>query len=135
MGKEYEMKAVDLLKSMDRISEIMIERRCSFTKAKSVAKQEAIDAFAAIKPKPPVPVQSEPKKADTKSSTGSNDHLVCLSFRVEEVIERHDGGGVVFYDTTLKNYITGEIITLRGRHWPAGSKVDFRETVIPPTLA
>jgi hypothetical protein len=54
-------------------------------------------------------------------------NMVSLSFHVKEIIERDMGNGVVVYDTKLRDYCTNEIITVRGRPWRVGSKVDFLE--------
>lgn len=48
-----------------------------------------------------------------------------LSFKVIEIRQRIDGS-TVFYDTILRLYAREEIITIRGRPFKIGSKVDFR---------
>lgn len=60
---------------------------------------------------------------------------VCLSFIVEEIVERYAGDGVVVHDTTLRNFQGVETLSIRGRIWPVGSKVDFREIGALPTIA
>jgi len=49
---------------------------------------------------------------------------VGLSFKVIRIIEQIDGD-VVYYDTILREYSGGEIISYRGNPWPIGSKIDF----------
>lgn len=52
--------------------------------------------------------------------------VVSLSFEVTAIIERKEYG-VVYHDTILQHYVTGEKQTIRGKPWPVGAKVDFRE--------
>lgn len=53
-------------------------------------------------------------------------HKNTLSFQVMEIVERFTHECVV-YDTKLRFYPTNEIITIRGKPWSVGSKVDFTE--------
>lgn len=60
---------------------------------------------------------------------------ICLSFVVESITERliyptHVSSSAIFpdivvTDTSLRNLVTDQLITIRGRHWPLGSKIDF----------
>ncbi|MBM3120388.1 MAG: hypothetical protein FJ006_12755 [Chloroflexi bacterium] len=52
--------------------------------------------------------------------------VVSLSFCVTAIVERKLCGAQIF-DTKLQEYNTHEIITVRGKPWKVGDKVDFRE--------
>jgi hypothetical protein len=58
---------------------------------------------------------------------------VSLSFEVVEIVTRHSPHTtVVVHDTRLRNYVTDEILTIRGNPWPVGAKVDFQELLRRP---
>ncbi len=52
--------------------------------------------------------------------------VVSFSFCVEAIEERKIYG-VQIFDTKLREYVTDEIITIRGRPWKVGDKIDFQE--------
>jgi hypothetical protein len=52
---------------------------------------------------------------------------VVLSFYVESIVERKPCGCVQIFETILRDYTTHETITITGRPWKVGEKVDFRE--------
>jgi len=52
-------------------------------------------------------------------------HIPSLSFKVIEIRQRIDGR-TVFHETLLRSFAREEIITIRGRPFSIGSKVDFR---------
>ncbi len=51
---------------------------------------------------------------------------IVLSFRVVEIKEVLNTGAATVF-TVLKKYGTDETITVPGRHWDLGQKVDFKE--------
>lgn len=51
---------------------------------------------------------------------------VILSFCVESIVERKVLG-VQIFETELREYTTDEIITVCGKKWKVGDKVDFCE--------
>lgn len=56
---------------------------------------------------------------------------IGISFQVHEITERHSPHtGIIVFDTKLRFYSTDEMLTIRGKYWPVGAKVDFRE--LPP---
>lgn len=52
-----------------------------------------------------------------------------LSFKVESIREFQIDGATVF-DTTLCSYLHDERLTIRGKPWPVGTKVDFGESTV-----
>lgn len=58
-----------------------------------------------------------------------------LSFEVESIREyqvgKETGEGVTVFDTTLRFYVSDERLTIRGKPWPIGTKVDFEEIKKP----
>lgn len=53
---------------------------------------------------------------------------VVLSFEVVRIIERFAPyTRVAIFDTDLRHYTTDAIIVIRGKPWPLGTKVDFKE--------
>lgn len=58
------------------------------------------------------------------------DKQTCLSFYVEEISERVMVLGpkmITVFQTKLKHYTSGETITIRGKPWKLGTKLDFHE--------
>lgn len=47
-----------------------------------------------------------------------------LCFKVESISERFVSGVRVF-DTLLRDYVSYRTLTIRGKPWPLGAKVDF----------
>lgn len=50
---------------------------------------------------------------------------MSLSFKVVSITESQFCGITVF-DTVLKMFTSDEILTIRGRPWKVGTKVDFK---------
>jgi hypothetical protein len=67
-----------------------------------------------------------PKKLTKTRNRRPVKRPVGLSFAVVAIIEKQQWG-VVYHDTVLQHYATLEKLTIRGKPWTIGSKVDFRE--------
>ena len=66
---------------------------------------------------------STTKKAASRVGSG---RLVSLSFYVYQIHEKLDGT-TRYFDTDLRSYTTGQFVTVRGKPWRIGQKVDFME--------
>ena len=55
-------------------------------------------------------------------------HKNTLSFFVTKIIQRKDEmTGIIFNETVLSSINSGEVLTIRGKPWPVGAKIDFSQ--------